>query len=315
MIIKQIFNIHWCFFYDQSEVEKKKRPSYVKNYLVKHKKGHFILFFLTAWHYTICASVFFVLLVTWPCCINYMHYHFVTCVFTKIRWVCIFFHHLCASTGFEMFQYSIGYCPVYVPQFVMCNNVLNISMLLFNVSFHSITHQYWIQYFFSPYLQSTVFIWVAYLWSGDFFSISLYLYFLFFLNVVLRCIPKNIHIYTNIETNLEILHILPKGPRLNTTEQYEINKHKQSPTDIINDQLHYKTHILFDTILHSSHNNISANPTTTNQNIAASSTRTAKHWKWCPWHRKASAKTQVSLTRFLQSEVKIIHIIVQNNTY
>ena len=31
--------------------------------------------------------------------------------------------------------------------------------------------------------------------------------------------------------------------------------------------------------------------------------------------RKASAKTQVSLTRFLQSEVKIIHIIVQNNTY
>ena len=31
-----------------------------------------------------------------------------------------------------------------------------------------------------------------------------------------------------------------------------------------------------------------------------------------PWHRKASAKTQVSLTRFLQSEVKIIHIIVQD---
>ena len=31
-----------------------------------------------------------------------------------------------------------------------------------------------------------------------------------------------------------------------------------------------------------------------------------------PWHRKASAKTQVSLTRFLQSEVKLIHIIVQD---
>ena len=31
-----------------------------------------------------------------------------------------------------------------------------------------------------------------------------------------------------------------------------------------------------------------------------------------PWHRKASPKTQVSLTRFLQSEVKIIHIIVQD---
>ena len=28
-----------------------------------------------------------------------------------------------------------------------------------------------------------------------------------------------------------------------------------------------------------------------------------------------TAKTQVSLTKFLQSEVKIIHIIVQNNTY
>ena len=40
----------------------------------------------------------------------------------------------------------------------------------------------------------------------------------------------------------------------------------------------------------------------------------ADQLKWCPWHRKASAKTQVSLTRFLQSEVKIIHIIVQNNT-
>ena len=43
--------------------------------------------------------------------------------------------------------------------------------------------------------------------------------------------------------------------------------------------------------------------------------RTVKHWKWCPWHRKASAKTQVSLTKFFQSEVKLIHIIVQNNTY
>ena len=41
-------------------------------------------------------------------------------------------------------------------------------------------------------------------------------------------------------------------------------------------------------------------------------TRTVKHRKWCTWHRKASAKTRVSLTRFLQSEVKIIHIIVQD---
>jgi hypothetical protein len=48
------------------------------------------------------------------------------------------------------------------------------------------------------------------------------------------------HTYTNIETNLEILFILPKDPKLNTTEQYEINKHyKQSPTNILNDQIHY----------------------------------------------------------------------------
>ena len=31
--------------------------------------------------------------------------------------------------------------------------------------------------------------------------------------------------------------------------------------------------------------------------------------------KKLLLKTQVSLTSFLQSEVKIIHIIVQNNTY
>ena len=112
---------------------------------------------------------------------------------------------------------------------------------------------------------------------------------------------------------LEILHTLPKGPKLNTTEQYEIYKHyKQSPTNILNDQIHYKSHTLFDTIMHSSHNNISANPTTTNRNITASSTRTVKHWEWCPWRRKASAKTSVSLRKFLQSEVKIIHIIVQD---
>ena len=39
------------------------------------------------------------------------------------------------------------------------------------------------------------------------------------------------HSYTNIKINLEILHILPIGAKLNTTEQYEIYKHyKQSPT-------------------------------------------------------------------------------------
>ena len=42
------------------------------------------------------------------------------------------------------------------------------------------------------------------------------------------------HTFTDIETNLEILHIPPKGPKLNTTEQYETFKHyKQSPTNIL----------------------------------------------------------------------------------
>ena len=44
------------------------------------------------------------------------------------------------------------------------------------------------------------------------------------------------HTFTDIETNLEILHTLSKGPKLNTAEQYEIYKHyKQSPTNILNE--------------------------------------------------------------------------------
>ena len=58
------------------------------------------------------------------------------------------------------------------------------------------------------------------------------------------------HSYTNIDTNLEILHYLPKGRKLNTTEQYEIYKHHTTqPNNILNDQLQYKSHTLFDTIL------------------------------------------------------------------
>ena len=53
------------------------------------------------------------------------------------------------------------------------------------------------------------------------------------------------HTYTNFETNLEILYTLPKGPKLNSTEQNEIYKHyKQTPSNILNDQIHYKTHTL-----------------------------------------------------------------------
>ena len=122
------------------------------------------------------------------------------------------------------------------------------------------------------------------------------------------------HTYTDTETNLEILHILPKCPKLNTTEQYEIYKHyKQSPTNILNDQIHYKSHTLFDTIIHCSHNNISANPTTTNGTLqpvppGLSSIKNDAHGI-----EKLLLKIQVSLTSFLHSEVnQIIHIIVQD---
>ena len=71
------------------------------------------------------------------------------------------------------------------------------------------------------------------------------------------------HSYTNIDTNLEILHLLPKGRKLNTAEQYEIYKHHTTqPNNILNDQLQYKSHTLFDTIIQKTNNNLDprANP-------------------------------------------------------
>ena len=68
--------------------------------------------------------------------------------------------------------------------------------------------------------------------------------------------------HTNNETNSEILHTISKSLEPNTTEQYEMNKHyKQSPTNILNDQLHYTTHRLFDSIIHVYHINITATQT------------------------------------------------------
>ena len=87
----------------------------------------------------------------------------------------------------------------------------------------------------------------------------------------------------------------------------EIYKHyKQSPTNILNDQIHYKTHTFFDTIKHSSHNNISAIPTTMKRNIASSSTGTVKHWKWCTWHQKAYAKNSSKSNTLLHREVNLL---------
>ena len=56
---------------------------------------------------------------------------------------------------------------------------------------------------------------------------------------------------------------LPKGRKLNTAEQYEIYKHHTTqPNNILNDQLNYKSHTLFDTIIHKTNNNLDprANP-------------------------------------------------------
>ena len=41
---------------------------------------------------------------------------------------------------------------------------------------------------------------------------------------------------------------------------------------------------------------------------------TVKHWKWCTWYRKASAKNSSKLNKFLHSEVNLLiqHIIVQD---
>ncbi|KAJ4450284.1 hypothetical protein ANN_01704 [Periplaneta americana] len=58
------------------------------------------------------------------------------------------------------------------------------------------------------------------------------------------------HTYRDINTDLEILHIQPKSQKLNTLEQYEIYRHtKTHPNDILNTQLNFKTHTLFDSTL------------------------------------------------------------------
>jgi hypothetical protein len=58
------------------------------------------------------------------------------------------------------------------------------------------------------------------------------------------------HTYTDINTNLEILHTHKKGKHLNTLEQYEIYKNTKINTDnILNEQLQYKSHTLFDLTL------------------------------------------------------------------
>ncbi|KAJ4442064.1 hypothetical protein ANN_11930 [Periplaneta americana] len=58
------------------------------------------------------------------------------------------------------------------------------------------------------------------------------------------------HTYRDINTDMEILHIQPKSQKLKHTRKYEIYRHtKTHPNDILNTQLNFKTHTLFDSTL------------------------------------------------------------------
>ncbi|KAJ4440734.1 hypothetical protein ANN_08958 [Periplaneta americana] len=70
------------------------------------------------------------------------------------------------------------------------------------------------------------------------------------LYVGVKHITNSNHTYRDINTDMEILHIQPKSQKLNTLEQYEIYRHtKTHPNDILNTQLNFKTHTLFDSTL------------------------------------------------------------------
>ncbi|KAJ4434587.1 hypothetical protein ANN_23149 [Periplaneta americana] len=74
------------------------------------------------------------------------------------------------------------------------------------------------------------------------------------------------HTYRDIITDTEILHIQPKSQKLNTLEQYEIYRHmKTHLNDILNTQLNFKTHTLFDSTLrtHPHRKQEAPRPTTT----------------------------------------------------
>ncbi|KAJ4445794.1 hypothetical protein ANN_12479 [Periplaneta americana] len=74
------------------------------------------------------------------------------------------------------------------------------------------------------------------------------------------------HIYRDINTDMEILHIQPKSQKVNALERYEIYRHtKTHLNDILNTQLNIKTHTLFDSTLrtHPHRKKEAPTPTTT----------------------------------------------------
>ena len=58
------------------------------------------------------------------------------------------------------------------------------------------------------------------------------------------------HGYTGFESNLKTLHFCDKGQLLDAWEEFEIyKKFKESPQQMLNDQLSFDSHILYDTII------------------------------------------------------------------
>ena len=49
--------------------------------------------------------------------------------------------------------------------------------------------------------------------------------------------------------------------------------------------------------------------------IVDGSTGTVKHWKWCTWHRKASAKNSSKLNKFLRSEASLLMQDILSRAY
>ena len=68
---------------------------------------------------------------------------------------------------------------------------------------------------------------------------------------------------------MHILHTQRKSRTLNTTEQYEIYKHHiNHPQYILNDQIHLRSHTLFDTIIQRSSHTPTIHPNTSRQDTS-----------------------------------------------
>ncbi|KAJ4434123.1 hypothetical protein ANN_16443 [Periplaneta americana] len=109
------------------------------------------------------------------------------------------------------------------------------------------------------------------------------------------------HTYRDINTDIEILHIQPKSQKLNTLEQYELYRHtKTHPNDILNTQLNFKTHTLFDSTLgtHPHRKQEAPRPTTTVPKITENR---SKHVNKC--ERPKTILTKLEQRSWIKIEV------------